>query len=387
MSRMMKCTTDVPECQNQTSVLNTMQCNGFTNKSIVYRYERCEIDSLAQANHNNQFECLCITDPLTECRADLLNDKCTAIFMAMSSVLATIVLLGIIFNLMVCFVYCCRRSTRKRLPNILLVNQAIADLVNCVCYALPNTILQFIFTIYKTIHPVKIFHKEYRHSLAIVCEVMAFVSISSSVMIYLVIASERWIAIVKPLWYHARLRKRHLWRAVMTTWLISFTASVLVLFVNETFTYAFYFRAMQGTMVLLIMIITLLFALTFYKALKEIRRRRKLKKNFNKTRKEFRLTKVFLMMYSLFLVTFIPLAVLNPNEKNPRRRIKFLFFTLTAMINPLLTLTLKRDFRLQSRGNSLPSIKSKSVWFSMDRFNGTIKSFRIPKRKDAVSKM
>ena len=342
---MLNCNAHFSQCHNVAPDISL--CNATANeKTVLYNYKTCSEDSLAYARHENQVECFCINNPITDCRADLFYDKCTSIFMIVLMVQAIIILLGVILNLLVCYTFCRRECARKKISNILLVNQSIADLVNCIGYALPTLILFFILTISKTIQPVKIFRREYRHSLILVCEVMAFVSISSSVMIYAVMAFERWMAFAKPMWHRTKLRKRHIWRAIMILWLVSISSSILVVFVDDTL-YIIYFRTMKAVMVLIMAIVTILFSVTFYKARKAIRGQLEVRRDLNHAKKEFHLTKVFILMYLLFLLTFIPLAVTKPNEKNPLRRIKFIFFTLTAMMNPILTMTIKRDFNLR----------------------------------------
>ena len=155
----------------------------------------------------------------------------------------------------------------------------------------------------------------------------------------------------------------------MLLWLVSSMVAFLVIFVDETW-YVIYFRTLQGFLVLIISIITVVFSITFYKARKAVRKRcKRSQKDLSRARKEFHVTKVFLLMYCLFLVTFFPLALANPNAKNPLRRIKFLFFALTAVINPMITMTLKKDFKLNAEKSIRKSVvvqsKSNTQSFSL----------------------
>ena len=256
--------------------------------------------------------------------------------MTVLSIDTVIVLSGMMLNLMVCIIYYRRRATRSKIPNILLVNQAFADLFTCLVYILPNTIFQFILTIHKT--------NKYQNFNNIMCELTPFASIVSSVLIYTVAALERWMSIAKPIWHHVNVKPKHAWRAVVVCWLISIGSSLPSIFVDET--YVIYYRSMQGIMVVFMVAISLLFITTWYTALLEVRRHRQRKCDSTRVKSELGITKIFAIMLLLFIMAFTPLATANPNMKNPERRIKILLFALSTMVNPMLTLTLKRDFKI-----------------------------------------
>ena len=359
-SSVINCTIYIPTCQ--TIAPKVPWCNGFTNVSnIVYRYEVCKRESIAYAKHNGKMECFCINNPVTDCRADFFYDTCTALFMTSATLMTVIIFWGVFFNLLVCSIYYRRKSIRGKISNILLVNQAIADLVNCLCYALPSTASFFILVTSKTIDPIKIFNREYRHYLNFVCVVMGFLSCCSSLLLYLVVACERWLAFSNPLWHRTRLCSRHIWRSILVLWLCAIGIATLVAFVDDTL-YIIYFRTLQGLLLLATIIVTVLFSLTFHKARKVIRRQKGFWRDLSRTKKEFNLTKFFFLMYFLFLITFLPLALANPNELNPARRIKFMFFTLTAVINPLLTQILRKDFKFRSDDSTRRSSTTGSSW-------------------------
>ena len=188
----------VPRCQTVAS--DAPPCDDYTINNIVYRYKTCTEDSLVYAIHKNQLECICINNLLTDCRSGLFYEKCTTIFMASSITMTAIILLGMILNLLVCFIYCGKKSIHRRIPNVLFVNQAIADLVNCVGYALISAIAFLIIFINKRIYPSSVipnYSKEQQHPLSIVSELMFFVSCSSSLLLYLVITCDRWLAFSK----------------------------------------------------------------------------------------------------------------------------------------------------------------------------------------------
>ena len=342
VAQIKNCTNRILECKIIADE-TTGYCINSTTHIINYQYQTCDRDSVAQVNHASYSECLCIKNPFTECEADFLNQRCTNIFLTISSIDTFIGVLGMILNLLVCVIYYRRGATQNKLPNILFVNQAFADLFTCTIYILPNTVFLFIFTVNKT--------RKYHNFHEPIHEFPAFVSICSSVLIYTVAVFERWLSIAKPIWHHVNVKTKHIWRAVMVSWLISLGMSLQAIFVDETpaETYAIYYKAMQGIMVVFMAAITILFITTWYTALVEVRRHRQLRSDSNRVKTELRITKIFAIMYTLFVMAFIPLATIHQNIMSPVRRIKILLFTLSAMVNPMLTLTLRRDYKICQR--------------------------------------
>ena len=257
-------------------------------------------------------------------------------FFSILSMDRVIMFLGMMLNFMVCIVYFSRRAIRSKLPNVLLLNQAFADLFTCMVYILPNIVFQIILTIHKT--------KKYHYLHDPIRKVITFASITSSILIYSVAAFERWLSIATPLWHRVNLKTQHIWNAVRVIWLISIGSSLPAIFVDKT--YVIYYRSMQGLMVLFVVAISILFITTWYKAIVEVRRHHQLGSDSNGVTKELQITKIFALMYLLFIMNFTPLATANPNIMSPERRIKILLFELSTMINPILTMTLKRDFRI-----------------------------------------
>ena len=341
-------TSDTPVCL--TEYQKIFGSDNSTVMNMIYRYETCSKEFVTQVNSNDRFECICITSPITQCQADMLNSKCTLIYLTTSSIQAIIIVIGILLNLIVCFKIFQRKETRRKLTNVLFVNQAFADLFNCLMYALPATIYMFISSTYKTDQSVNNF-------LGPLSDVMAIASISSSLMIFTIIAFERWLSIAKPIFHHAKLRKKHIWTAIVICWFLSISSSLLRL-VFDGALYIIYIKLMQTIMVLLISIATVAFFFTWLKAFRTIRVHQKRGADQHSKRKDLQVTKVFSIMYLLFIITFVPLAVVNPNEENPVRRIKFILFTLTAIINPTLTLILRTGFKCRSRSINDKEISS-----------------------------
>ena len=367
----MSCTANVTKClavANQFLDSNITLCNNTAINRIVYNYKTCDKDSVVQINNEDHLECVCITSPMNGCEVNVLSIECKSSMYIISSVQAAIAFLGIAFNLLVCLTYYRRKVTRKKIPNILLVNQALADLFNCIMYALPTTVRAILY-LYKNDISFNVMKAIPQYLLPMI-NVIGFVSIASSVNVYTIVAFERLLAIVKPLWHHANVRKRHIWGAIVIAWFLSFNLSIPVLLVSS---YIIYIKCMQAILIVVMAVITTLFCITWYKALKQIQMNQKLGRNTSNAKKELHLTKLFAAMYVLFLLTYFPIALAD--LKNPTIKIKVLLFNLTAMINPIFTLTLKQDFRC--RFNSSPMARLASF--------SSVESFEIKSRTYSVS--
>ena len=127
----------------------------------------------------------------------------------------------------------------------------------------------------------------------------------------------------------------------MGAWFISAGSSIPALFESS---YLIHVKCMQALLIAVMIVITTLFFTTWYKALKQVRKNQKLKRNTNNAKRELHLTMLFVAMYFLFLLAYLPLTVADPTL-SPTLLIKIILFNLTAMINPIFTLTLKEDFK------------------------------------------
>ena len=338
----MNCTDNVTKCQavaQKVIDFNITLCNETAINRIVYNYETCNKDSVVQINNEDHLECVCITSPMNGCEVNALSLECKSSMYIISSVQAAIAFFGIVLNLIVCLIYYRRKVARKKIPNILLVIQALADIFNCIMYALPLTVI-LILNLYKNDISFDVI-KAISQYLEEMADFTASVSISSSVYVYFVAALERWLAITKPLWHHANVRKRHIWRAIMGAWFISVGSSIPALFESS---YLIHVKCMRALLIAVMIVITTLFFITWYKALKQVRKNQKLKRNTNNAKRELHLTMLFVAMYFLFLLAYLPLTVADPTL-SPTLLIKIILFNLTAMINPIFTLTLKEDFK------------------------------------------
>ena len=226
------------------------------------------------------------------------------------------------------------------MANTLLLNQAVADMVNCLIYLTPLIVAHF--------HNVT--YREHPAILDSLTGSAAFLSFGSSVFIFLIIAFERYLSVAKAIWHRANLRKTHIRRSMMTSWLLATFFAVVAFYLylksynGEKEIFFYYTKALQALVAVLILVVTILFTLTFYKALTNIRGTTLSGAVQIRRKKEFHITATFTVMYVAFLICFIPLVFVDASKKSPKNRLKILCFSLTSVINPILTLKLRKEF-------------------------------------------
>ena len=115
-------------------------------KIWTFSYKVCKKGHTARISHENgTFQCHCISNIFMDCYADLNGNKVGKII-SKTLCLAQIItaLVGIVLNMVICYVFCKNVAIRKKNSNNLLFNQAFVDLVNCIFYALPNSSFQLV---------------------------------------------------------------------------------------------------------------------------------------------------------------------------------------------------------------------------------------------------
>ena len=356
-ARTSSCSNSIPKCFSEalnTTIrrranFSTSLCvNGTEISKIFYHYDFCEREYIGQLQTSSTLDCHCIVDAIEDCRPYMnLQDKCNTVFISLLSVQFIVTLVGVTLNSIIIVQFLRRSFARKRTVSILLLNQAIADMVNCLVYLTPLIVTHF--------HNVT--NREYHPLLDSFSGSTAFLSIASSLFIFLIIAFERYLSIVKPFWHRVHLRKTRIWRSIITIWLIAVTFAIIAFclylksYNGEADMLISYTNALQVISGLLITTVTVLFTLTFSKALVSIRRNDLSGAVLTRKKKEFTLTATFTVMYVSFLICFIPLVFLDAAEKSPKNRLKILCFSFTSIINPILTLKLRREFRVGNKYN------------------------------------
>ena len=109
---------------------------------------------------------------------------------------AVVGLIGAVLNCTVIWMFLKRRNVRKKLPNLMVVNQCATDLVNCILYC-PVISIVYLFT-----------NKSWRFNgepwmdyVSDFSIVIFFLSQHSSLLTFLFTAIERWLSIWMPM-YH-----------------------------------------------------------------------------------------------------------------------------------------------------------------------------------------
>ena len=205
ISRLLSCTNTIPTCLTEapnTSLYRTTSllmplCKGKKISKMMYHYNYCDKEFIGQQRTSYALSCHCITNTITDCRPYMFgNDKCNIIFISLLTIQLLVIVIGVILNSIVIAQYLKFSSIRKRLAHILLLNQAVADLVNCLVYLTPLIVTHF--------HNVT--YREYPNILDPLFGSAAFLSFSSSLYLFLIIAIERYISIVQPFWHRIMYR-------------------------------------------------------------------------------------------------------------------------------------------------------------------------------------
>ena len=333
------------ESYRTTNLSTTLCVNDSKMNKMMYHYDYCDKDFIGQQRTSYTVGCHCIRNTITDCRPYMyLYDKCNTIFISLLSIQLLVIVVGIALNFIIILRFFRNSSIQKQRSNILLLNQAVADMVNCLVYLTPLIVTHF--------HNVT--YSEYSSIIDLMFTFGAFLSFRSSLCIFLVIAFERYLAIAKPIWHRVNLREKHIWRLNVITWAIAMITAAIacsLLSNGEIAIFFNYLKVSQAIDIIQIVIITILFVLTFYKALTYIRRRNISGIVLFQKRKELHLTAIFSLMYILFILCFFPLTIGNAFTKSPENRLKILGFSLTSIINPILTLKLRKGFRVGSKLN------------------------------------
>ena len=329
-----KCLTRAPIAYRLYNVTQSL-CNdgGEVVRSWYYLYESCEVDRIDLFQENQVSHCLCIENLLRHCRSTSNHSSCKVFFYSLVSVQLVAIVLGLILNLTITFSFCKKPALRQKLPNILLLNQALADNFNCGIYGISNMI-ELLFQLNDVRQPIN-FDVRY-----------AFLPLTlfSSLCLYLIIALERFLSTHNPLWHRVNVRKKHIWVSVTTAWLLSIFITTMYIICSLCTTVFFMIFILLSITVAMI---TLLFIITFIKAFRAVSNRPSNSTQLSiVSKKQFQSTIVSFIMFLAFAVVYSPLIVLL--IYSIRDEITLTLLMLTSILNPLLTLYFKKEFRLRN---------------------------------------
>ena len=323
-------------CTNHSSTLNLI--NAATNVSEILN---CTTGFLTFLTHNGLgVKKYCCRTSLAECNIYDHHPKCEAIFITINSLEIFTAFFGLILNSIIVRSYRRQSKTRKTIPNLLLTNQAMADIVNCLVFAIPQAVHGLYVIFYKL--PVAI---NGDGNIIRGVNYAAFMLTSlSSAAIFNVVAFERCLALMMPLLHTASIRKRHIHISIGAIWFISVALSVTCGYIMyKTLSGRLSGDLLSILMLLLLGCATSLFSISYAKAFVTIR-----KNEQAGLRKQMKVTVIFVVMYGIFLVGFCPIGIWfgsTSKTVTPIKSLPFLFLTLTSVLNSMLVLWLKKDLR------------------------------------------
>ena len=263
-------------------------------------------------------------------------------------------LVGIALNLHIIIIYYKRKVIQSKNTNLLLMNQAMVDLVNCLVYISFGSI--FLISLYANAYRTyeQFFYPYYAANS------FHHLSYISSLLTFTLLASERCFAVVFPIIHLVHATPFRIKTIMAFVWIISGGVTTTIL-TNMCF---FKGTLYQGIVlietylfIILIAVVTTLFGVTFYKALMSLRinRKQSVKGEMHWRRKELHLLAVLILMYTIFLLPFIPKVVSFYQfiqgkfvRDDLKIGIMLILFCTASICDPLLIMFLKEDFESNS---------------------------------------
>ena len=191
-------------------------------------------------------------------------------------------------------------------------------------------------------------------------------SLLISMFVFTLIAVERYLSISKPFWHRTNVSKGRILKCLFVTFLVSLLFAAIQVFSSLTYKYEEMVSAVCG--LLWIIAVFSIFLISFIKAYKFLQQKRarqanatRSQQNANQTgtrndhhidKKIFRLTLIFSAMYGVYLMAIFPgVTVLLLELRDGQKTwisimIMGFLFTATSVVNPILTLSLKEDFKV-----------------------------------------
>ena len=252
-------------------------------------------------------------------------------------------------NQWVCYGGYNNSNVRRKISNVLIFNQAVADLVNCLIYGIPNAVYLLLATLEK-----QEFVLQY-----MVYSTTITLTAASSLGIFVVIAVERYLSISRPIWHKANVRKKHIWICILIFWLLSLLMSAFRAYTILSHRYHMqmtHLRVMQVFVAVLVLIVIIIYVFTFKTAHRSVTRPPKnsassYRRN-ERMKRQIYLSVMFLLMFIVFNLCFIPIIIeifLDVHYLSVLLQTMFLPLCLTSVFNPLLVLCFKREFRMRGQ--------------------------------------
>ena len=313
-------------------------------KEWVYFYRTCNKRWVFQRLQQTSMYCKCL-DSWKKCKPERgYIEACNTILIGLASAQIIIAIIGIILNLFIAIPFLRDAQLRNRNANILIFNQAIADLVNCIVYGMPNAINLLRATINQEQVP---------YQLTVTQATLVF-TIASSIFTFSVIAIERYLSISRPLWHKANVRKKHLYTSIAILWILSTLLATIRAYTTQYRKKdSVWLEITQVLLGLLVILISIIFISTFKAAHRAISRSpsdsNSDQRNRLIMRQKIRLTVMFFLMFTIFIFGFIPVVVSTEQTYYLQASVQaiLLALCLTSVLNPLLVLCFTKTFRVK----------------------------------------
>ena len=129
-----KCLTEAPGNFSTPSTIFELSqpwCNdGKEIQAWAYNYKLCKLDNIDQFMAHDSLWCHCLESLFLHCTTFSNLSRCKNTFYFMACLQLLLIIVNLILNTIIVSVFKKRSSVRRSIPNILLCNQAIADLFN-----------------------------------------------------------------------------------------------------------------------------------------------------------------------------------------------------------------------------------------------------------------
>merc|ERR1712142_49602 len=269
---------------------------------------------------------------------------------------AAAICLGCVFNWFVLYSIWRNKTARKKVPNMLLAHQCCVDCFNIMVY-LPIAHGSDYRYLVVLDDPKTFFN------WVIVCDVVYEASVISSMASFILMAAERHMAVWKPVQHRLKVNRRKLVQMMAATWILSLAAAIGwgIALAEYLSWYNWYRILLTCTLLVGFLIVSLLTVLTFSRARQTVKQHavpsnlssRVKVTNKKSASKEFKLTILFSLLYSSFLLGFLPMSYARVYKHLKEKSdgeinglvmiVSNIGFILSSICNPLLTMALRRE--------------------------------------------
>ena len=264
-----------------------------------------------------------------------------------------ITIIGILLNLLVFGLYIGNKSIPRSFSNKLLLHQCFVDLVNLVILILPFTCRRLLLL--RSYCHKNLAYDEYVKEMGMAFTTFANhlpLSTASSAFTFTLEAVDRLLASISEEMHEKFKEGKVILNILVIIWVISWGLSIALSLGVYWRIFWDWFTYFLDVMML---INTILIGVAFYKSRKKLKDFRLSFDNqvgsqslLERAKRDFRLTFIFFIMYTIYLVPAIGVSVSVHQMSHYNDEYTHLItysLSLASTFNPMLTLTLKEDFK------------------------------------------